>query len=97
MQRRRCLDGSYTLLIWLGKVVLHQKEKTGITLEATDTLADLSAPPARRRSRDIPLWRITPKTTGSDHPRRGFLCGDSADYRLGSQLQELNENGVVNG
>ena len=28
------------LLIWLGKVVLHQKEKTGITLEATDTLAD---------------------------------------------------------
>ena len=40
MQRRRCLDGSDTMLIWLGKVVLHQKEKTGITLEATDTLAD---------------------------------------------------------
>ena len=28
------------MLIWLGKVVLHQKEKTGITLEATDTLAE---------------------------------------------------------
>ena len=39
MQRRRCLDGSDTMLIWLGKVVLHQKEKTNLTLEATDTLA----------------------------------------------------------
>ena len=25
MQRRRCLDGSDTMLIWLGKVVLHQR------------------------------------------------------------------------
>jgi hypothetical protein len=40
MQRRRCLDGSDTMLIWLGKVVLHQKESSGITLEATDTLAE---------------------------------------------------------
>jgi hypothetical protein len=39
MQRRRCLDGSDTMLIWLGKVVLHQKERTELTLEATDTLA----------------------------------------------------------
>ncbi|MGA7905407.1 MAG: hypothetical protein WBL40_20180 [Terrimicrobiaceae bacterium] len=39
MQRRRCLDGSDTMLIWLGKVVLHQKERTDITLEANDTLA----------------------------------------------------------
>ena len=27
------------MLIWLGKVVLHQKERTELTLEATDTLA----------------------------------------------------------
>ena len=40
MQRRRCLDGSDTMLIWLGKVVLHQKERTELTLEATDTLAE---------------------------------------------------------
>ena len=40
MQRRRCLDGSDTMLIFLGKVVLHQKERTELTLEATDTLAE---------------------------------------------------------
>ena len=35
--------GSDTMLIWLGKVILHQKERSGITLEATDTLADFIA------------------------------------------------------
>ena len=39
MQWTRCLDGSDTMLIFLGKVVLHQKERTELTLEATDTLA----------------------------------------------------------
>ena len=40
MQRRRCLDGSDTMLIWLGKVILHQKERSELVLEATDTLAE---------------------------------------------------------
>ena len=40
MQRRRCLDGSDTMLLWLGKVILRQKERTELTLEATDTLAE---------------------------------------------------------
>ena len=40
MQWKRCLDGSDTMLIFLGKVVLHQKERTEFTLEATDTLAE---------------------------------------------------------
>ena len=40
MQRRRCLDGSDTMPIWLGKVVLHQKEKTEVEISATDTLAE---------------------------------------------------------
>ena len=40
------------MLIWLGKVVLHQKERTELTLEATDTLADFidsnrQAPPGQ--------------------------------------------------
>ena len=44
MQRRRCLDGSDTMLIFLGKVVLGQKERTEVALEVTrDTLAEFVA------------------------------------------------------
>ncbi len=52
MQRRRCLDGSDTMLIFLGKVVLHQKECKEIELTATDTLAEFisSIREAPRRS-----------------------------------------------
>ena len=40
------------MLIWLGKVVLHQKERTELTLEATDTLGEFidSIRQARRDS-----------------------------------------------
>ena len=46
------MEGSDTMLIWLGKVVLHQKERTELTLEATDTLAEFisSIREAPRRS-----------------------------------------------
>lgn len=39
MQFKRALEGSDTMLIWLGKVVLGQKEQSEILINATDTLA----------------------------------------------------------
>ena len=39
MQWKRALEGSDTMLVWLGKVVLGQKEQQSIILDATDTLA----------------------------------------------------------
>jgi hypothetical protein len=39
MQWKRMREGSDTMLVWLGKVVLGQKESTEIRLDATDTLA----------------------------------------------------------
>jgi hypothetical protein len=39
MQWKRMKEGSDTMLIWLGKVVLRQTENLSLTLDATDTLA----------------------------------------------------------
>ena len=69
MQRRRCLDGSDTMLIWLGKVVLHQKERTELTLEATDTLAAFINSIREAGGQDSLPWRsagghCTRKITG---------------------------------
>ena len=37
---QRARDGSDTMLIWLGKCVLHQKEKTDVVVETGNTLAE---------------------------------------------------------
>ena len=39
MQYKRAIEGSDTMLVWLGKVVLNQRESTDIRIDATDTLA----------------------------------------------------------
>jgi N-methylhydantoinase B/oxoprolinase/acetone carboxylase alpha subunit len=39
MQIQRAREGSDTMLVWLGKVVLHQKENLDVRIDATDTLA----------------------------------------------------------
>jgi hypothetical protein len=39
MQLKRALEGSDTMLVWLGKVVLRQQESTNVNIGATDTLA----------------------------------------------------------
>ena len=65
------MDGSDTMLIWLGKVVLHQKEKTSLTLEATDTLAEFI-----QSIREARGWGAV----------YGGVCGRQRGARLGSAV-----------
>jgi hypothetical protein len=58
MQIQRAREGSDTMLVWLGKVMLHQKEKSEVTIDATDTLSAFiheirGAPAAGRQQVEI--------------------------------------------
>lgn len=71
MQWKRMREGSDTMLIWLGKVVLGQKEDTTIRLDATDTLTAFvnSIREAPTRSKQVEGQEVSPGASLQDQGR----------------------------